>query len=137
MIKPKVLFLCTNNSSRTQMAEGFLKNLAGERFEIVSAGTDADGISPAAIDAMKEVGVDITTQTAKDVAKFFGVRFTYVVHLCDRQKERGCPIFPGAIYRLTWDLESPRESAANVENATRRVRDQIRRHVEEFVEQYG
>jgi len=67
---------------------------------------------------MKEVGVDIVGQTSKDVSQFFGVRFTYVVHLCDRHKEQQCPIFPGAIYRLTWDLESPADSPHGIEVAT-------------------
>lgn len=137
MIKPKVLFLCTSNSSRTQMAEGFLKSMAGDRFEVFSAGGEAGEVSPAAIRAMKETGVDISSQTPTDVSKFFGVRFTYVVHLCDRERERDCPIFPGAIYRLKWDLENPSKSQSNVDMATRRVRDEIRRHVEEFVEQHG
>ena len=137
MIKPKVLFLCTANSSRTQMAEGFLKSMAAERFEVYSAGGKPGEVSPVAIRAMEEAGVDISGQTPTDVSKFFGQRFTYVVHLCDREKERECPIFPGAIYRLKWDLESPVASRSDVEVATRKVRDLIRRHVEGFVEQHG
>ena len=118
MIKPKVLFLCTANSSRTQMAEGFLRSVASDRFEIVSAGGDPGEPSGNLSYEMKEVGVDIVGQTSKDVSQFFGVRFTYVVHLCDRHKEQQCPIFPGAIYRLTWDLESPADSPHGIEVAT-------------------
>ena len=133
MIKQKVLFLCTHNSSRTQMAEGFLRHLAGDRFDVISAGGDQGELSPSAIDAMREVGIDISGNQPKDVAKYLGQRFTYVIHLCDRRKERACPIFPGAIYRLHWDLDDPRNSAP----VTRKVRDEIRRHIEDFVEKHG
>jgi arsenate reductase (thioredoxin) len=133
MIQQKVLFLCTHNSSRTQMAAGFLRHLAGDRFDVISAGGSEGELSPAAIDAMREVGIDISGNQSKDVAKYLGQRFTYVIHLCDRRKERDCPIFPGAIYRLHWDLNDPRNSA----HATRKVRDEIRRHVEDFVQKHG
>jgi len=133
MIKQKVLFLCTHNSSRTQMAEAFLRHLAGDRFDVVSAGGDEGEVSPAAVEVMREVGIDISRQHPKDVAKFLGRRFTYVIHLCDRRKERSCPIFPGAIYRLHWDLEDPKNSVL----AAKTVRDEIRRHIEDFVHNHG
>lgn len=133
MIKQKVLFLCTHNSCRTQMAEGFLRQMAGDRFDIVSAGGDEGELSQAAVDAMREVGIDISGNRAKDVAQYLGHRFTYVIHLCDRRKEHACPIFPGAIYRMHWDLDDPKNSA----QATRKVRDEIRRHVEDFVQKHG
>jgi len=137
MIKQKVLFLCTQNSSRTQMPEGFLRHLAGDRFDIVSAGGAEGELSPAAIEAMREVGIDISRNQPKDVAKYLGQRFTYVIHLCDRRKERACPIFPGAIYRFHWDLDDPKKSSLSLPAATRKVRDQIRHHVEDFVQQHG
>jgi len=91
------------------MAEGFLRTLAGDRFEVVSAGSEETPLDPDAVAAMREVGIDISGQETKAVSRFLGRRFNYVVMLCDRQKERSCPIFPGAIWRLTWDLENLRE----------------------------
>jgi len=91
MIKPKVLSLYTGNSCRTQMAEAMLRQIAGDRFEIVSAGGDATPLDPEAVDAMKEIGIEISGQSSK--AEFFGQRFSYVISLCDRQEERQCPIF--------------------------------------------
>lgn len=93
MIKPKVLFLCTGNSRRTQMAEGFLRAMAGDRFDAISAGSEETPIDPDAIAVMREVGVDISGQETKAVNRFLGRRFNYVVSLCDREKERTCPIF--------------------------------------------
>lgn len=107
MIKPTVLFLCSGNSCRTQMAEAFLRDLAGDRFEAVSAGGDPALLDSEAVEAMNELGIDISSQTPKDVSRFLGQRFTFVILLCDRQKERTCPIFPGAIWRHQWDLENP------------------------------
>jgi arsenate reductase (thioredoxin) len=99
VIKSNVLFLCTGNSRRTQMAEGFLRTVAGDRFEVVSAGSEETPLDPDAVAAMREVGIDISGQETKAVNRFLGRRFNYVVMLCDRQKERSCPIFPGAIWR--------------------------------------
>jgi arsenate reductase len=113
MIQPKVLFLCTGNSRRTQMADGFLRAMAGDRFEAISAGSEETPIDPDAIAVMREVGVDISGQETKAVNRFLGRRFNYVVSLCDREKERTCPIFPGAIWRLQWDLEDPSKAATS------------------------
>jgi arsenate reductase len=137
MTKQKVLFLCTGNSSRTQMAEGFLRKMAGDDFDVVSAGGSPEELSPVAIEAMREIGVDISQHQTKDVAKYLGERFTYLIQLCDRQKEPACPIFPGAIYRLHWDLENPQHSDLGLHAGTRRVRDEIRQHVEDFVQKHG
>lgn len=137
MIKQKVLFLCTGNSSRTQMAEGFLRKMGGDHFEAVSAGGSPEELSPFAIEAMREIGIDISQHHTKDVARYLGERFTYLIQLCDRRKEPHCPIFPGAIYRLHWDLEDPEYSGLGLYEATRQARDQIRRHVEEFVQEHA
>jgi arsenate reductase (thioredoxin) len=139
MTKPKVLFLCTNNSCRTQMAEAFLRELAGDDFEIVSAGSDAGLLDPEAVAAMREVGIDIASAQAKTVTPYLGTRFQYLITLCDREKERSCPIFPGAFWRQTWPIESPAAlTAAGLDRgfAVRRARDDIRRHVVEFVEKH-
>jgi len=139
MIKPKVLFLCTGNSRRTQMAEGFLRATAGDRFDVLSAGNEETPLDPDAVAVMREVGVDISGQETKAVNRFLGRRFNYVVSLCDREKERTCPIFPGAIWRLQWDLEDPSIGVTREERraALRRVRDDIQQRVVEFVEKHA
>jgi arsenate reductase (thioredoxin) len=139
VIKTSILFLCTGNSRRTQMAEGFLRALAGDHYDVVSAGSEETPIDPDAVAAMREVGIDISGQESKAVNRFLGKRFSYVVTLCDREKERTCPIFPGAIWRLRWDLEDPSQACTPGERraALRRVRDEIQRHVMEFVNKNG
>ena len=132
MIKSKVLFLCSGNSCRTQMAEAFLRYLAGDRFNVISAGVDPTPLDPEAVDAMRELGIDMAGQTPKDVSRFLGQRFTYVISLCNRQKERACPIFPGAIWRQQWDLENP-AVAPDHRAAVRRVRDLLRQRIVQFV----
>jgi arsenate reductase len=134
MLKTKVLFLCTHNSCRGQMAEGLLRHIAGERFEVASAGAQATRVNPDAIRVMKEIGIDISTHRSKDASELLKERFTYVVRVCDGAKER-CPIFPGAFRYYDWGLENP--AAAEGTEAERlavfrRVRDEIERRVEEF-----
>jgi arsenate reductase (thioredoxin) len=135
MIKPKVLFLCSGNSCRTQIAEAFLRDLAGDRFEITSAGNEATPLDPAAVEAMREVGIDISGHRSKKVDAYLGERFAFVITLCDRKLERTCPIFPGAIWRHQWDLENPAAVKAPEEHRqiVRRVREQLRQHVTQFV----
>ena len=135
MIRPKVLFLCSGNSCRTQMAEALLRDLAGDRFEVTSAGNDVTPLDPLAVDAMREVGIDISDQVPKDVGRFLGMRFTYLISLCDRQKERSCPIIPGAIWRLQWEIDNPNLAATPEERRelVRRVRDDLRERVFEFI----
>jgi arsenate reductase len=135
MIKSKVLFLCSGNSCRTQMAEAFLRDLAGDRFDVISAGGDPTPLDPEAVDAMRELGIEISGQASKDVSRFLGQRFTYVISLCDREKESTCPIFPGAIWRHHWDLENP-ALAPDRSLAVRRVRDQLRQRIVRFVHEH-
>jgi arsenate reductase (thioredoxin) len=138
-IKPKVLFLCTENSCRTQMAEAFLRDLAPDEIEVVSAGAEAGSLDPEAVVAMREVGIDISSVQTKKVDPFLRERFHYVITLCDRQAERSCPVFPGAIWRQTWALESPaalEEQGLSHSMAVRYARDKIRQHVAEFVEKH-
>lgn len=137
MIKPKVLFLCSENGCRTQMAEAFLRAMGGERFEAVSAGAEASGLDPDAIEAMREVGLDISGQQSKKVDQFYRERVPYLVTLCDRDIERACPIFPGATWRLKWPIENPATAASPEERRAMvwRARDAIRQHVAEFIEQ--
>ena len=138
-IKPRVLFLCTENSCRTQMAEAFLRDMTGDEFEIVSAGAEAGHLDPDAVAAMREVGIDISSARTKVVDPYLRERFQYVITLCDREAERSCPIFPGAIWRQKWPVESPAALEATGLShgmAVRHARDTIRQHVAEFVEKH-
>lgn len=127
MIKPKVLFLCGANSCRTHITEAFLRDLAGDRFDAMSAGYEAfDEVCPDAIEAMREVGIDISDHRPKKADQFLGQRINYVVTLCDREKERSCPIFPGAIWRLTWPLENPLASETPEERRTQSAKYETR-----------
>jgi len=131
----RVLFLCTANSCRSQMAEGFLRHLAGDQFEAASAGAQATRVNPDAVRVMKEVGIDISAHRSKDVSEFLGQRFTYVVRVCDKAKET-CPIFPNAFRYFDWGLDDP--AAAEGTEAERlavfrRVRDEIGERVRAFI----
>jgi arsenate reductase (thioredoxin) len=130
MPKPRVFFLCGANACRTQMAEAFLRDLAGDRFEVLSAGYQpADHVSPDAIEAMRELGIDISGQHSRKTAELLGQRAAYVITLCDREKERSCLIFPGAATRLVWPPER--------KVAVRQIRDEIRRRVVEFIGEHA
>jgi arsenate reductase (thioredoxin) len=140
MLKPRVLFLCGANACRTQMAEAFLRDLAGDRFEALSAGYQpAERISVDAIDAMRELGIDISGQHPRKTDELLGQRVAYVITVCDREKERSCPIFPGAATRLVWPLDNPLQTETLVERkmAVRQVRDEIRRRVVEFIAEHA
>jgi arsenate reductase (thioredoxin) len=134
--KPKVLFLCTGNSARSQMAEGYLRHIAGDRFEPLSAGIDPKGLNPLAVEAMQEIGIDISKQKSKDVVSFLGQYIPYIVTVCDNARER-CPIFPRTFKFLHWSFEDPAAVTGTHEeklSVFRRVRDEIGRRIEdEFV----
>jgi arsenate reductase len=135
MNKPKVLFLCTANSCRSQMAEGFLRHHAADRFEVYSAGAKPGKLNPSAVEVMKELGIDISGHHSKDVAEFLGQAFQYVVRVCDKVKDL-CPVFPGAMWYLDWSLEDPAAAEGSPTqrmNVFRRVRDQIEEKVLDFV----
>jgi arsenate reductase (thioredoxin) len=132
MKQPKVLFLCTGNSARSQMAEGLLRSFSGDRFEVLSAGTNPVGVNPLAVEVMQEVGVDISRQYSKDVREFVGKPIEYVITVCDRARE-SCPIFPGTHKFLSWSLDDPAAVTGAKEEklgAFRRSRDEIRKHIE-------
>ena len=132
MEKPKVLFLCTGNSARSQMAEGYLRHAAGDKYEAMSAGIEPKGLNPLAVEAMREIGVDISRQESKDAATLVGVRIPYVITVCDNARER-CPIFPGTSKLLHWGFEDPAAAIGTHEEkleAFRKVRDGIARKIE-------
>jgi len=138
MIKTKVLFLCTGNSCRTQMAEAMLRQIAGERFDVTSAGAHPTPLDPDAVEAMREIGIDISHQETKVVDGYLGRRFSYVISLCDREQERACPIFPGAIWRQKWPLDNPNaaDTPAERKALVRRLRDEIQQRVFEFAREH-
>ena len=133
MTKARILFLCTHNSARSQMAEGLLRHLAGDRFEAHSAGTEATHVRPLAVRAMGEVGVDISGQESKTLERYVEEPFDYVVTVCDDANE-ACPFFPGARNRLHWSLEDPSQAEGSEDERLtvfRRVRDEIRERIEQ------
>ena len=135
MLKPKVLFLCTGNSARSQMAEGFLRNMAGDYFEALSAGIEPKGLNPLAVDVMREIGIDISKQRSKDVREFLGSPIPYIITVCDNAKEH-CPIFPGTFTYMHWSIEDPAAVQGTEEEKLavfRRIRDQIGSRVKGFV----
>ena len=135
MSKPRVLFLCTGNSARSQMAEGYLRHIAGDRFEVASAGIDPTTVNPLAIEAMHEIGIDISAHHSKTADSLLGESFRYVITVCDNANER-CPIFPGAVQRIHWPLQDP-AAATGTQDARlamfRRIRDEIAERVRAFV----
>jgi arsenate reductase (thioredoxin) len=129
--RSKVLFLCTHNSARSQMAEGLLRHLAGDRFEVMSAGTEATHVRPLAIRAMDEIGVDISSQESKTLERYLREPFDYVITVCDDANE-ACPFFPGASNRLHWSFEDPSRAGGSEKERLavfRSVRDRIRDRV--------
>ena len=132
-MKERILFLCTGNSARSQMAEGLLRHLAGDRFEVFSAGTKPAGLNPNAVTAMREAGIDISALRSKSVEEFAGQQFDYVFTVCDNAKE-SCPIFPGGGRRVHHSFEDPAAAPPDQQLAVfRKVRDQIRVRLEQFL----
>jgi arsenate reductase (thioredoxin) len=131
-MRPTVLFLCTGNSARSQMAEGFLRHMAGDKFEALSAGTDPKTLNPLAVQVMREADIDISAQRSKGVVEFLGKPVQYVVTVCANAKDK-CPIFPATFKVIHWDLEDP-AAAEGLDDEKlvvfRKVRDQIRERIE-------
>lgn len=126
--RARVLFLCTHNSARSQMAEGWLRALAGDRYEVASAGTEATRVHPLAIRVMKEVGVDLGGHASKTLDRFRRTPWDFVITVCDAANER-CPLFPGAGRRIHWSFDDPSGAVgSDLERLAtfRRVRDEIR-----------
>jgi len=128
MNKPlRVLILCTGNSARSQMAEGLLRRLGDDQFEVSSAGVNPTAVRPEAVAVMSEVGIDISKQYSKSVNEFMGQEFDLVITVCDNANEH-CPVFPGNTQRLHWSFADPAAVTGDEEtrvNAFRRVRDEI------------
>lgn len=131
----RVLFLCTGNSARSQMAEALLRRHGGSGFEVASAGTSPRGVHPLTVRALAEVGVDASGARSKSIAEFLGQEFDWVVTVCDRARD-ACPTFPGPGGREHWGLDDPADAGGTEEEQLalfRRVRDEIDMRVQEFV----
>lgn len=138
MNKIKVLFLCTSNSARSQMAEAFLRAYAGDRFETYSAGLEPKEIHPLTTKVMDEIGIDIGSQYSKALKDYMGkVHFGYLITVCSEADEKCPTTFPGMGLRLHWDLEDPAKVVGTEEEKLRKfrqIRDQIRKNVETWVD---
>ena len=135
MDKARVLFVCTHNSARSQMAEGLLRHLASDRFDAFSAGTEVTTVRPEAITAMAEIGIDISEQESKSVERFVGQPFDWVITVCDRARE-SCPVFPGAEQTAHWGFDDPADAEGTDQERLavfRQVRDQIRDRLRMFI----
>jgi arsenate reductase len=133
MIGPaRVLFLCTHNSARSQIAEGLLRELGGSAAEVFSAGTEATRVRPEAIAVMRELGIDISGQTSKTLDRYLQERFDYVVTVCNSAND-ACPVFPGSARRIHWSIPDPSVVTGSEPDrlaAFRAARDDLRDHIE-------
>ena len=135
MNKQRVLFLCTHNSARSQMAEGFLRSLAGDRFEVASAGTEVTRVHSFARRVMAEVGIDLSGHTSKIVDQFVEQPWDYVITVCDAANE-ACPVFPRTANRLHWSFEDPSQATGSDDQRLeifRRVRDRIEHCIADWI----
>jgi arsenate reductase (thioredoxin) len=135
MKRERVLFLCTHNSARSQMAEGLLRHLGGGSVDVASAGTEARGVHPMAVRVMAEIGIDLRGHASKTLDRFVGKPWDDVITVCDHANE-SCPIFPGATRRLHWSIDDPSAATGSEEQrlaAFRRVRDEIRARIETWL----
>ncbi len=139
--KKRVLFVCVHNSARSQIAEAFLNNLAGDRFEAMSAGLEPGTLNPLAVDVMKEVGIDISRNKTKSVFDLFkrGELFSYVITVCDAARAEQCPLFPGLLTaQIHWSFADPSSFVGTHEEKlaqTRIVRDTIKTKIEDWLKQ--
>jgi arsenate reductase len=132
----RVLFLCTGNSARSQMAEAILEQVGGPRFQVASAGTEPKGVNPLTLQILRDAGIDWSVATSKSVTQFRDQPFDYVITVCDRARQ-ACPVFPGADQSLHWDLEDPAEVEGSDDDraaAFRAIYVELRRRIGGFVE---
>lgn len=132
----RLLVLCTGNSCRSQMAEGYLRKFAAGRAELYSAGVETHGLNPKAIRVMQEDGIDISAQTSNNVLEYVHLHFDFVITVCDNALER-CPVFPGKTQRIHHNFPDPAKATGSDEkimNEFRLVRDQIKDFCRDFIE---
>jgi arsenate reductase len=138
MLKKKVLFVCIHNSGRSQMAEELLRKLAGDRFEVESAGIEPGKLNPVVVEVLKEIGIDISGKQTQAVFDLFkqGRFYSYVITVCDEASAERCPVFPGVTKRLHWGFADPSRFEGSREEKlakTRAVREQIRQKIEKWL----
>ncbi|MBF0523800.1 MAG: arsenate reductase ArsC [Deltaproteobacteria bacterium] len=138
MDKPGVLFVCIHNSARSQMAEAFLRRMAGDRFDVSSAGMEPTAINPLAIEVMKEEGLDISGNQTKSVFSLYqeAKLYRYVITVCDESSSERCPVFPGITHRLHWGFADPASFTGSYQDrlaATRKVRDEIKQTIQDWL----
>jgi len=138
MSKKRVLFVCVHNSARSQMAEAFLKQLAGDKFEVESAGLEPGKLNPLAVEVMKETGIDISQNKTKSVFDFYkqGKKYDYVITVCDESRSGKCPVFPGAVGQMHWGFVDPSGFTGSWEDKiakTKEVRNQIEAKIKDWL----
>lgn len=136
MAKTKVLFLCTGNSARSQMAEALLRHLGGNRFEAHSAGLDPKGMNPLTVEALAEIGLDTKGQSSKSLQIYLGQTFDHVITVCDHANEK-CPAWPGKTQRHHWSFEDPAAATGTHEEQLkvfRKIRDQISARIKAWLQ---
>lgn len=136
--KINILVLCTGNSCRSQMAEGYLRHFAGDKAEIFSAGVETHGVNPKAIATMKEGGIDISTHTSNKIDEFIDIDFDFVITVCDNAKER-CPFFPTKAQKFHHNFPDPVKvigSDEEIKTAFRSVREEIKFFCQQFVREF-
>lgn len=130
----KILVLCTGNSARSQLAQGYLQYFAGDRAVVYSAGVDPKGVNPAAVQVMAEDGIDISHHTSNHADEYIGISFDYVITVCDNAREQ-CPLFPDAVELIHHSFSDPGQPGENLIASFRRVRDEIKVYSREFADQ--
>lgn len=134
-MKKKILVLCTGNSCRSQMAEGYLRHFAGDKAEVYSAGVETHGVNPKAVQIMKEDGIDISGHTSNHVNEYRDIDFDYIITVCDNAKEQ-CPYFPSKAKKFHYNFPDPAKASGTEEQVMqqfREVRNMIRKYSENFV----
>ncbi len=139
--KPSVLFICVHNSARSQIAEEYLRQMAGDLFEVESAGLQPGELNPHVVEVLAEEGIDISGKKTQSVVDLYksGKTYAYVITVCSREAEENCPIFPGPVRRLSWPFPDPSRFEGTPEeilDKTRKVRDVIKEEIRQFVEAY-
>ena len=134
-MKKKILVLCTGNSCRSQIAEGYLRLFAGDRAEVYSAGIETHGVNPRAIETMKEDGIDISKNTSNNIDEYRDIDFDFVITVCDNARER-CPFFPTNAQMFHQNFYDPAKATGTEEEIKeqfRKVRQQIKNYCKKFV----
>ena len=138
MTKMRVLFICVHNSARSQMAEAFLDELGGDRFQVESAGFEPGTLNPLVVEAMSEIGIDISMKQTKEIFDLYrqGRSYSFVISVCDQVHAEKCPIFPGLSKKLIWSFDDPSSFTGSKEEKMEKiriVRDNIKTEIESFI----